>query len=51
MNKLILIIVILIILIYRNYIYNKKVNIPCKNWDELINSNRIKDKNIYKKKK
>jgi len=50
MNKLILIIVILIILIYRNYIYNKKVNIPCKNWDELINSNRIKDKNIYKKK-
>lgn len=50
MNKLILIIIVLILLIYRNYIYNKKVNIPCKNWDELVNSNKIKDKNIYKKK-
>lgn len=50
MNKLILITILLILLVYRNYNYNKKINIPCKNWDELIISNKINDKNIYKRK-
>ena len=50
MNKLILITILLILLVYRNYNYNKKINIPCKNWNELININKINDKNIYKKK-
>ena len=50
MNKLILITILLILLVYRNYNYNKKINIPCKKWNEIINSNKINDKNIYKKK-